>query len=49
MTLVSQTKQRVARVAFVFLLLAVTLLSVAAAAAASPAALPVEPDGGIGN
>ena len=49
MTLVSQTRQRVARAAFVFLLLAVTLLGVAAAAPASPAALPVEPDGGIGG
>ena len=43
-------RQRVSRAAVVFLLVAVTLLGVAAVALAnSPAVLPVEPDGGIGG
>ena len=43
-------RQRVSRAAVVFLLVAVTLLGVAAVAFAnSPNVLPVEPDGGIGG
>jgi hypothetical protein len=43
-------RQRVSRAAVVFLLVAVTLLGVAAVAFAnSPTVLPVEPDGGIGG
>ena len=49
MSLVSSLRQRVTRAAFVFALLAVTLLGVAAAASPAFPALPVEPDGGIGG
>ena len=49
MSLVSSLRQRVTRAAFVFVLLAVTLLGVAAAASPASPALPVEPDGGIGG
>ena len=46
----SSLRQRVSRVAVVFLLLAVVVLGMATIAAAnSPDVLPVEPDGGIGN
>ena len=46
----SLLRQRVSRVAVVFLLLAVVVLGMATIAAAnSPDVLPVEPDGGIGD
>lgn len=49
MTLASSLRQRGARAALVVLLVAVTVLGVAAVAFAAPSVLPVEPDGGIGN
>ena len=50
MTLVTSLRQRTTRAALILVLLAVTVLGVAAAVSAnSPAAIPVEPDGGIGG
>ena len=50
MNLLSSLRRRVSRAAVVLLLLAVTVLGVAAVASAnSPQVLPVEPDGGIGG
>ena len=50
MDLVPSLRQRVRRAAVVLLLLAVTVLGVAAVASANPpTVLPVEPDGGIGG
>ena len=50
MDLVPSVRQRVRRAAIVLLLVAVTILGVAAVASAnSPTVLPVEPDGGIGG
>ena len=57
MSLVSSLRQRGARTAFVLVLVAVTVLGVAAMAAAAvpdggaggEVILPVEPDGGIGD
>jgi hypothetical protein len=50
MNLLPFLRQRVSRAAVVFLLVAVTVLGVAAAALAnSPNVLPVEPDGGTGG
>ena len=47
---IASWRQRVRRAAVVLLLLAVTVLGVAAVASAdSPTVLPVEPDGGIGG
>lgn len=49
MALVTYVRRRLSRAVLVFALLAVTILGIATAAAASPAAIPVEPDGGIGG
>ena len=49
MSFVTSARQRVARSAFVLLIVTAALLGVAAVAAASPAVLPVEPDGGTGG
>ena len=50
MDLLPSVRQRVRRAAVVLLLVAVTILGVAAvASASSPTVLPVEPDGGIGD
>lgn len=49
MTLVSSLRQRGARAVLVLLLVAVTVLGVAAVVSAAPTVLPVEPDGGIGG
>jgi hypothetical protein len=57
MSLVSSLRQRSARAAFILVLVAVTVLGVAAVAMAAPSSepaggeviLPVEPDGGIGG
>jgi hypothetical protein len=49
MSLVSSLRQRGARAAFVLILVAVTVLGVAAVASAAPSVLPVEPDGGAGG
>ena len=50
MYLLSPLRQRIARAALIFLLLAAAVLGVAALASAnSPTVLPVEPDGGIGG
>ena len=50
MDLVSSARHRVRRAAVLLLLVALTVLGVAAVASAnSPTVLPVEPDGGIGD
>ena len=50
MDLVLSVRQGVRRAAVVLLLVALTILGIAAVASAnSPAVLPVEPDGGIGG